>query len=411
MQKLDYHSSVQKYYGKELKTSADLKTSCCTAASIPPALRKIISAIPSDVISKFYGCGSPIPFGIQGKAVLDLGCGSGRDCYAAAAIVGDAGSVTGIDMTDEQLETARAHIGAYLDKIGVHPKVTFLKGYMENLIGAGIKPKSQDIVISNCVVNLSPDKEAVLHSVYACLKEGGEFYFSDIYADKRLPDAARNDPIIVGECVGGAMYIKDFFRVCRKRGFVDPRIMSYGPIRLPKEWDQILGGTKFVSVTFRLFKTEDLEEQPEDYGEVATYLGTMKGSEASYKFDNWLTLPANVATHVDGNVATILRSGWLSSHFRVEGSRSQHVGPCSPRDPMVVFEPQASPSVAPQCGGLVDPRTVEIQCKSEGSGPCCKSRDPDTLPAEEGGILPEEPLLRQGGDCDDATSIQNLMLQ
>lgn len=91
-----------------LKSSKDLKTSACTAAGRPhPLLVRLMGRLPAEVLDKFYGCGAPVPLGIEGLRVLDLGSGSGRDCYLAAALVGEAGSVTGVDMTAEQLEARR----------------------------------------------------------------------------------------------------------------------------------------------------------------------------------------------------------------------------------------------------------------------------------------------------------------
>ena len=105
------HQSVAEYYGKVLQSSKDLKTSACTASGPPPAqLTNAISKVPRGVTDKFYGCGTPLPLGVEGLSMLDLGSGSGRDAYVAAALVGPEGRVTGVDMTDEQLETARAHV-------------------------------------------------------------------------------------------------------------------------------------------------------------------------------------------------------------------------------------------------------------------------------------------------------------
>ena len=96
---------VKDYYGKVLSTSKDLKTSACTAAGRPhPRIVKIMQDIPSEVVDKFYGCGAPLPLGIKGLRVLDLGSGSGRDAYVCAALVGQGGKVTGIDMTEEQIK-------------------------------------------------------------------------------------------------------------------------------------------------------------------------------------------------------------------------------------------------------------------------------------------------------------------
>jgi ubiquinone/menaquinone biosynthesis C-methylase UbiE len=84
---------------------------------------------------QFYGCGNPIPLGIEGKRVLDLGSGSGRDCYIAAALVGETGEVTGVDMTDEQLQVARANMPAFAKSLGYTPNISFVKGYIEALQG------------------------------------------------------------------------------------------------------------------------------------------------------------------------------------------------------------------------------------------------------------------------------------
>ena len=106
---------MQEYYGKVLKSSKDLKTSACTAGGRPHQLLLLLmEKLPAEVLDKFYGCGAPVPLGIQGLRVLDLGSGSGRDCYLAAALVGETGTVTGIDMTAEQLEASACNHGSCL---------------------------------------------------------------------------------------------------------------------------------------------------------------------------------------------------------------------------------------------------------------------------------------------------------
>lgn len=99
------YDHVQEYYGKVLATSKDLKTSACTASGRPhPKVIDIMRKVPAEVMDKFYGCGAPLPLGIDGLKVLDLGSGSGRDAYVCAALVGEQGQVTGIDMTQEQIQ-------------------------------------------------------------------------------------------------------------------------------------------------------------------------------------------------------------------------------------------------------------------------------------------------------------------
>ncbi len=139
-------------------------------------------------MEKFYGCGLPIPVTVEGCTILDLGCGTGRDVYVCSKLVGEKGPLIGVDMTEEQLEIARRHREAQSIKFGYkEPNVTFFQGYIKDLASMGIGHSSIDIVISNCVINLSPDKESVFSEIFRVLKPGGELYFSDIFADRRLP--------------------------------------------------------------------------------------------------------------------------------------------------------------------------------------------------------------------------------
>jgi len=327
--------SVKNYYGKVLKTSASLKTSacttpCCSANNISQLFRNI----PDEIVTKYYGCGSPFPDLVEGLNIVDLGSGSGRDCYALAQLVGAKGIVTGVDMTEEQLDVARRHVDAFtkdvlkLDK----PNMAFLHGYIEDLAAAGVKPNSQDLVISNCVVNLSPNKAAVLQGVYDVLKEGGEFYFSDVYCDRRLTEEARKDPVLFGECLGGALYEHDFITLSKKVGFVDPREVSRSVIEVKdKAIRKLVGNATFYSITYRLFKLKDLEPYCEDHGQIATYNGTIPSKENVFTLDNGHTFEAHRPVLVCGNTASMLQDTRYSAHFTVTGDRSRHFGafPCN----------------------------------------------------------------------------------
>jgi len=326
---------VQQYYGKTLTSSRDLKTSACCSAVPPSArVRSILSALPDEVLARFYGCGSPLPLGIEGLTVLDLGSGSGRDCYVAAALVGASGSVVGVDMTEEQLAVARAHTQQWASHLG-YSNLRFVHGRMERLHEAGIADESIDLVLSNCVVNLSPDKRAVLGEVFRVLKYGGEFHFSDVYADRRLAQSAREDPVLVGECLGGALYEQDFLRLCRDIGFADPRVLSRAPVAITDEAvSAAVGGANFSSVTYRLFKLPAgrLETLCEDYGQYAVYKGTIQGAPHAYALDDHHILQKGKPFLVCGNTASMLGETWLGKHFDIHGDRSVHYGlfPCGP---------------------------------------------------------------------------------
>lgn len=325
------HESVKEYYGKVLSKTEDLRTSaCCTAKPPPTTVRQILAQVPDEVVSKYYGCGSPLPQGIQGLRVLDLGSGSGRDCYVCAALVGPEGSVTGVDMTAEQLDVARGHADQYCTStLGyAAPNMRFVEGQIEFLDRAGVKDESMDLIISNCVINLSPDKARVLQECYRVLAPGGEMYFSDVYCDRRLPAEVRRHDILLGECLGGALYIQDFIRLCREAGFIDPRQLSIEPIEVrDAELSELLGEAKFFSITYRLFKVPGrLETLCEDYGQAAKYKGTIPGCRHAYTLDDHHTFQAGKWYEVCGNTASMVGESWLAPHFDIIGDRSTHYG-------------------------------------------------------------------------------------
>ena len=133
---------VKDYYGKVLKSSKDLKTSaCCDGGGVPAASEPLLENVHPEVAAKYYGCGIVVPAALEGRRVLDLGSGSGRDVYLMAQLVGRAGEVVGVDMTDEQLATANAHIDWHRRQFGYERRnVKFLKGYIEKLDELGLEP-------------------------------------------------------------------------------------------------------------------------------------------------------------------------------------------------------------------------------------------------------------------------------
>lgn len=171
---------VNDYYSKVLTKSSDLKTNCCTTSGAPPAyLQRAMSNIHQDVNNKYYGCGFVAPDLLPGMRVLDLGCGAGRDVYLLAQLVGESGQVVGVDMSDTQLETARSTMEWHQKRFGyARSNVSFVKGYLETLLDGEtetsklLQENSFDVIVSNCVLNLSPDKGTVLDNAYRLLKPG-----------------------------------------------------------------------------------------------------------------------------------------------------------------------------------------------------------------------------------------------
>lgn len=329
------HQKVSDYYGKKLSGTRDLKTSaCCIGDSMPTYVRDVMPYIIDEVLEKFYGCGCPIPPSIEGCTVLDLGCGTGRDVFIASKLAGEHGRVIGIDMTDEQLEVARRNIKPQMERFGyTRPNVEFKKGFIEDLKASGIEDNSVDVVISNCVINLSPDKKAVFSEIFRVLKLGGELYFSDVFSGRRVPEHLKNDPVLLGECLGGAMYIEDFRRLLLELGIRDYRVVSKRRIGLDNpEIEEKTGMVDFYSVTVRAFKLYDLEDICEDYGQIAIYKGTIPGFSHYFELDDHHRFISGKPVLVCGNTASMLQDTRYGKHFQVTGDRSVHFGPfnCAP---------------------------------------------------------------------------------
>lgn len=320
----DILAKVSDYYGRVLQSSKDLQTSaCCTAEAMPRHLLPILREIHPEVQDRFYGCGSPIPPALDGATVVDLGCGSGRDCYLLSKLVGAGGRVIGVDMTEAQLEVARRHQAYHADKFG-YANVEFVQGYIEDL--SAIADASVDLVVSNCVLNLSPDKPRVFAEIFRVLKTGGELYFSDVFADRRIPVPLREDPVLLGECLGGAMYVEDFRRLLAQVGCADARRVSSAALTLNNpEIEARIGMVGFSSDTVRAFKL-DLEDRCEDYGQVATYLGTISGHPHRFVLDDHHVFETGRPMLVCGNTADMVGRTRYAAHFRVTGDKSVHHG-------------------------------------------------------------------------------------
>ena len=324
---VDIEAGVRDYYGKTLKSGADLKTdACCSPASLPRPVREALSRVHEEVLARYYGCGLTIPNELTGLSALDLGSGSGRDCYLLSQLVGPSGRVTGVDMTDEQLAVAERHREHHAKAFG-YGNVEFLKGDIQRLDAAGLQDASYDLIVSNCVINLARDKEAVLRQARRVLKEGGEMYFSDVYADRRVPEELRNDPVLYGECLGGALYWNDFLALAKRAGFADPRLVESRPLALDAgPIRERAGHVGFYSATYRLFKLSDLEPACEDYGQAVRYKGTIADAPKAFDLDGHHRFEAGRIKTVCGNTSLMLAKSRFARHFDFHGDMKTHFG-------------------------------------------------------------------------------------
>ncbi len=173
------------------------------------------------------GCGIPTEFADieAGQHVLDLGSGAGNDCFVARAIVGESGKVTGLDFSKEMLTKARSNA----QKLGF-ANVEFVAGDIEEM---PLENNQFDVVISNCVLNLVPDKDKAFTEIMRVLKPGGHFCVSDVVLKGELPDKLRKDAEMYAGCVSGAMQMDDYLQTIQKAGFKNVQVHKQRSIEVP----------------------------------------------------------------------------------------------------------------------------------------------------------------------------------
>ncbi len=317
------------YYGRVLAGSADLRTdACCTLEAPPPTMRRALAQVHEEVRARYYGCGLVAPDAVEGLRILDLGSGSGQDAFVLAQLVGEHGAVVGVDATPEQLAVAERHLDWHRARFGyARSNVSFLHGDIEQLHRLPLQPGSFDLIVSNCVINLVADKHAVLAAAHGLLRPGGELYFSDVYCDRRVPAALRQDPVLHGECLAGALYWNDFLALARQAGFADPRLVSDRPLAINDDAVATrTGPLRFFSATWRLFRLNDLEPACEDYGQAVRYLGTVPGAPDLFRLDKHHAIETGRVFPVCGNTWRMLADTRFRPHFEFMGDFEHHLG-------------------------------------------------------------------------------------
>ncbi|HMZ07253.1 MAG TPA: arsenite methyltransferase [Anaerolineales bacterium] len=231
------HDAVREHYAERIKNNASCcgPDNCCTPESnLYPT--DLLATLPEGESTVSYGCGDPITLASleSGQTVLDLGSGAGLDCFFAARKVGEAGKVIGVDMTPEMLDRARSSA-----KRMNLTNVDFRQGFIEEL---PVESGTVDVIISNCVINLSPDKARVFNETFRVLKPGGKLAVSDIVTDGELPDEIKKSLSAWAGCVAGAVQAKEYILMMEAAGYTD---ISIKPVFFDKQTvDDALGDMK-----------------------------------------------------------------------------------------------------------------------------------------------------------------------
>jgi arsenite methyltransferase len=229
------HETVREHYAERIKNNASCcgPSDCCSPNNnLYP--EQLLTTVPSDVANTSYGCGDPITLASlqPGQTVLDLGSGAGLDCILAAQKVGETGLVIGVDMTPEMIERARANV----KKLDLK-NVEFRQGYLESL---PVENNTTDVIISNCVINLAPEKAKVFNEAFRVLKPGGKLAVSDIVTDGPLPEPIKQSLSAWAGCVAGAVEANDYIGMMEAVGFTD---ISIAPVFFDRDTvDSALAG-------------------------------------------------------------------------------------------------------------------------------------------------------------------------
>jgi SAM-dependent methyltransferase len=287
---------VSDRYAKAANTGEQM---CCPTSYDMGHLKTFI---PEEVLKISYGCGTPA--GLKtvqaGETVLDIGSGGGIDCFEASRLVGPAGRVIGIDMTDTMLEIARKNAAVVAANLGYPaPNVEFRKGLADAM---PVKDGTIDLIISNCVINLAPDKRKVFREMYRVAKPGGRFTISDIVSDQIVPQYLVHDTQKWGDCLSGALTLADYMNGMAAAGFLGIHLVKFSPWR-------VIDGIHFFSVTLTGYK---LPPAPSDF---SVRFATLRGPFSRLVDERGTHYQRGIPQSISADDAQLLSYPPFADHF------------------------------------------------------------------------------------------------
>lgn len=262
------------------------------------------SFVPAEVLNISYGCGTPAGLNTvrSGETVLDIGSGGGIDCFEAARRVGPTGRIIGIDMTDKMLEIARRNAPLVAANLGyANSNIEFRKGMADAM---PVEDASIDLIISNCVINLAPDKRTVFREMYRVLRPGGRFTISDIVSDQVVPQYLVHDTAKWGDCLSGALQVQDYIG-----GMVDAGFRAVHQIK-SGSW-QSIDGIHFLSVTLTGYKLPPIAD------DAVPFYATLRGPFSAITDELGQRYLRGIPQAVDSLHAQLLQGEPLQSLFVV----------------------------------------------------------------------------------------------
>lgn len=339
---------VNKVYGEAAREPKGL----CCPKDMP---KQFVDHVPAEAFAHSYGCGSPIVgAGVgAGETVVDLGCGVGIDCFAAAKLVGPAGRVVGVDLSNDMLAKAYSFNVIVARNLG-YDVVSFRKGSAEQI---PLEDGVVDLLVSNCVVNLATDKTKVFKEVYRVLRHGGRLVISDVVSDRDIRPEDKADPSEWAECTVSTLSLRAFLASLAEAGFIGLRQIAEEP------WRQVKGyHLSSITLEARKFETDCHA----GVGHLAIYLGP----HAEVKDDLGNSFPRFRPVAVRDDIANFMRKGGGGGAFIVVAGRAT----AAPK--RAVAPGPAKPAEDRRASPCCDPTDKVTQCcddngpKADGS-PCC----------------------------------------
>lgn len=288
--------SVNERYAKAVTTGEEM---CCPTGYNHEELKTFI---PEPVLKVSYGCGTPVGLTTvqPGETVLDIGSGGGIDCFEASRRVGPTGKVIGIDMTDEMLALAQSHAPTVAANLGyAQSNVDFRKGHAEAM---PVENDSVDLIVSNCVINLAPDKSKVFREMFRILRPGGRFTISDIVADQPIPKYLLHDREKWGDCLSGALQVNEYWGGLRDAGFLGLHQVSFIPWR-------VIDGIHFLSLTLTGYKLANESETS------SSRFATLTGPFSRVTDERGRTYVRGIPELLDPQTATLLQTPGYARYF------------------------------------------------------------------------------------------------
>jgi len=290
---------TQKVIDRYARAASTGEQMCCPASY---DFAELQSFIPEEVLKVSYGCGTPA--GLEtvspGETVLDIGSGGGIDCFEASRLVGETGHIIGIDMTDTMLAIAKKNAPIVAANLGYQTSnVEFRKGTADAM---PVNDGSVDLVISNCVINLAPDKREVFREMFRVAKPGGRFTISDIVADQPVPQYLMHDVEKWGDCLSGALAFTDYLGGIAGSGFLGIHLINFSP------WHTI-DGIHFFSVTLTGYKLPASARVSE------VRYATLRGPFSRVVDELGTTYLRGIPQPITPDIVSLLSQVPLASHF------------------------------------------------------------------------------------------------